>query len=40
MNFEEDYESIEIIAKNYKQRELVQNWILELRKELHWEVID
>ena len=40
MNIEEDYESIEIIAKNYKQRELVQDWIVELRKELHWEIVD
>lgn len=40
MNLEEDYESVEIIAKNYKQRELVQDWIKELRKELHWEIID
>lgn len=40
MNFEEDYDSIEVIAKNYKQRELVQEWISELRKELHWEIIE
>ena len=40
MNLEEDYDSIEIIAKNYKQRDLVQVWIKELRKELHWEIIE
>ncbi len=40
MNIEDDFDNIEIIAKNYKQRELVQEWIKELRKELHWEILD
>lgn len=40
MNLEEDYDSLEIIAKNYKQRDLVQEWIKELRKELHWEIVE
>ncbi len=40
MNIDEDYGSIEIIAKNYKQRELVKEWLQELRKELHWELVE
>jgi peptidyl-prolyl cis-trans isomerase SurA len=40
MNIEDDYDNIELIAKNYKQRELVQEWIKQLRKELHWEILE
>ncbi len=35
---EKDYDELEKIAKNFKQRKLQQEWLAELRKQMYWEI--
>jgi peptidyl-prolyl cis-trans isomerase SurA len=37
-DLEKDYEDLEIMAINYKQRTLYNDWIQQLRKEMYWEI--
>jgi peptidyl-prolyl cis-trans isomerase SurA len=37
-DLEKDYEDLEIMAVNYKQRTLYADWIQQLRKEMYWEI--
>jgi peptidyl-prolyl cis-trans isomerase SurA len=37
-DLEKDYEDLEIMAINYKQRNLYAEWIQQLRKEMYWEI--
>jgi peptidyl-prolyl cis-trans isomerase SurA len=37
-DIDNDYEDLEKIAKNFKQRKLQQEWVNELRKQMYWEI--
>jgi len=37
-DLENDYEDLEMMAINYKQRTLYAEWIQQLRKEMYWEI--
>lgn len=34
----QDYKQLELMAKNYKQSQLYQEWVDELRKSMYWEI--
>lgn len=33
-----DFKQLEVMANNYKQNKLYQEWILKIRKEMYWEI--
>lgn len=37
-DFNNDFDELEKIARNFKQRKLQQEWMLELRKQMYWEI--
>lgn len=39
-SLEDDYKQLEQLAKNYKQGNLYQKWVEELRKTMYWEIKD
>lgn len=39
-NLKDDYREIELMAIEYKKRQLYSNWLVQLRKELYWEIKD
>ena len=39
-NLKDDYREIEMMAIEYKKRELYADWLAQLRKELYWEIKD
>ncbi len=39
-DLDKDYDELENIAKNFKQRRMQQEWIQELRKQMYWEIKD
>ncbi|MDX9789573.1 MAG: peptidylprolyl isomerase [Candidatus Kapabacteria bacterium] len=39
-NIQDDYKEIESMAVQYKQRKLYADWLVQLRKELYWEIKD
>lgn len=39
-NLKDDYREIELMAIEYKKRELYSDWLAQLRKELYWEIKD